>query len=220
MKESKIFFQPRVGTKYNEGFKGLKILILGESHYCGEACEPCAITTLPCCTKFTLNVMDRYIDYKNGLDSHESWMRTFTRFTNVLFGEQVHSKRLIEFWDSVIFYNYVQSSTNKSRIPPTYQQFKHSEDAFFEVLETYEPDAILIWGKRLWGNLPENGEWATESVSDSELALPFYYSVNNKKIPAFCLYHPSSSYFNYGSTVYIDEIFRSVASTKASNRYE
>ncbi len=35
-----VFFYPRIGKNYEmTGFNGIKLLILGESHYCDQECE-------------------------------------------------------------------------------------------------------------------------------------------------------------------------------------
>lgn len=209
-----VFYYPRVGKNYEKGFNGVKLFILGESHYCGEKCEICGKQSNNDCSDFTIKVLSRYINYKKGNGEHEDWMRTFTRFTNVLLEEQVDNETLIDFWDSVIFYNYVQSSTEGPRISPTSQQFKEGKDAFIEVLEEYKPDLILVWGERLWDNLPDIGRWGNENILDNENGRFYYYKIENKEIPAYSIYHPSTQYFNYEYSKYLKESIRLVSKLK------
>ncbi|NVN94043.1 MAG: hypothetical protein HXX18_02040 [Bacteroidetes bacterium] len=213
-----IFFNPRVGEDYeNKGFNGIKLLILGESHYCDDKrikCEICGIQSNNDCSNFTKGVLNRYFNYKKGKVKHEDWMRTFTRFTNVLLGNQVDNKTLIEFWDSVIFYNYVQSSTDGPRTSPTNLQFIESQAAFISILEENKPDLILVWGKRLWENLPNIGRWGDEDILDNANGHFYYYKVNNNEIPAYRIYHPSTSYFNYEYSKYLKEAIRIVSKSK------
>lgn len=68
------FYHPLVGSKYENG---IKLLILGESHYCNEGCYLCGIKSGYDCSQFTIEVLKRYVDYKNGNVNHESWMTTF-----------------------------------------------------------------------------------------------------------------------------------------------
>ncbi|KFF15726.1 hypothetical protein [Chryseobacterium sp. JM1] len=68
------FYHPIVGSKYENG---IKLLILGESHYCNEGCDLCGIKSGYDCSQFTIEVLKRYVDYKNGNGNHESWMTTF-----------------------------------------------------------------------------------------------------------------------------------------------
>lgn len=209
-----VFFYPHVGKNYEKGFNGIKLLILGESHYCGEECANCGKNSEYNCSDFTLKVLNRYLEYQKGNGEHENWMRTFTRFTNVMLEEQVNNETHIVFWDNVIFYNYVQSSTEGPRIPPSKQQFEESKDAFIEVLEKYMPDLILVWGKRLWENLPAIGWWGKENILDNGNGQFYYYKVKNKDIPAYRIYHPSTQYFNYEYSKYLKESMSLVSKMK------
>lgn len=211
---SHTFYYPLVGSKYKNGINGVKLLILGESHYCDEGCEVCGIKSGFDCSEFTIGVLERFINYKRRIGAHESWMTTFTRFTNVLFGEAIPDSKLIEFWDSIIFYNYVQSSTKGPRISPSFEQFDESKDSFFNILSIYKPDLIIVWGKRLWENLPDNGKWGNENILDGKYGKFYYYNTEGKKIPSFCVHHPSTSYYNYNYTKYFDEIFKIITKNK------
>lgn len=211
----KVFFNPRIGKNYNiGGYNNLKILILGESHYCESECEECGRQSNSECSNFTINVLERYFAYIKGTGVHEDWMRTFTRFTNVFFNERVSADKLLDFWDSVVFYNYVQSSTDGPRSKPSSQQFSDSKDAFFEVLKECMPDLIIVWGVRLWENLPNNGKWGNEYILDNESERFYFYEIEGKCIPAYCVYHPSTSYFNYEYSNYFKEVIRLVSKTK------
>jgi hypothetical protein len=204
-----VFFHPHVGKNYETtGFNGLKLLILGESHYCEYKCENCGKIHNKECAGFTIEVLTRFFKYKEGKVEFEDWMRTFTRFTNVLLEEEADNQTLLNFWDSVIFYNYVQSSTEGSRISPTDKQFEESKKAFLEILEYFKPDLILVWGKRLWDHMPDCGFWGKEDILDNFNDHFYYYEASGKKIPAYRIYHPSSQYFNYESSKYIKEAIR------------
>lgn len=172
-KWDKVFFEPHIGGKYFD-FKGTKLLILGESHYCGDCKENDEV-----CRKCTKDVLEeKYLEYKKSGKGHVRWMNTFTRFTNILFGEKISGEKLLKFWDSVIFYNYVQSSVEKSRTQPTEEQFKNSKDAFEEILTKCKPNLILVWGRRSWDNLDNSLE-------------------NDNRFEIFWIYHPSSpKYYN------------------------
>ena len=39
-----------------------------------------------------------------------------------------------------------------------------AEGYFFEVIEKYQPEYIIVWGKRLWNNLP-GADWRHENAS-------------------------------------------------------
>ena len=212
-----VFFKPYVGKNYFEkGYLGKKLLILGESHYCGERSaidSQCGIAEkclqLSKCCDITNNVLNGFFDSKKGIAEAEPWMRTYTRFTNIFLGEQVNNEELLEFWDCVMFYNYVQKPTKAPRISPENQEFEDSENAFFEVLEKYKPDLVIVWGARLEGKLPQKNK----TLSDFEiLNTPYhkihYYEVANKKIPAYAIYHPSSPSFSYDFHEFLKEALR------------
>ena len=39
----------------------------------------------------------------------------------------------------------------------TGEQYRQAGKAFFEVIEKYQPEYVIVWGKRLWNNLPNVG---------------------------------------------------------------
>lgn len=144
-------------------------------------------------------------------------MNTFTKFGNVFYNEWLCPEDSLEFWNSIIFYNYVQYSTEQARVSPKDKEFTNSENAFFAVLEKYNPDIIIAWGKRLWKNLPSNGFYKT--LDDEETSINdgkglYYYRIGNKDIPIFYVYHPSSSHFTYDSHSVLKEAFDKIAETK------
>lgn len=213
MEESKnVFFKPFIGKNYfNKGFNGVKLLVLGESHYCGEkgvGCKFCGVLSGKDCSDKTNEVISDFLNYKSGEVVYDNWMRTFTTFTNVIFGEPISNEMVIDFWNSVVFYNYVQSSTDGPRIPPDSNQFNDSINAFIEILEECKPDLIIVWGKRLWNYLPDIGREGNEKLLGNDAEGLYYYKVGEKEIPAYRVDHPSTPYFSYEYTKYIEEAIR------------
>ena len=49
-----------------------------------------------------------------------------------------------KFWESVMFYNYIQYAQGGPRIEPQNEHWANSEKAFKELLETYSPDYITV----------------------------------------------------------------------------
>ena len=205
-----VFFLPYVGNKYENGLilnedgtiesgktkgEGLKVLVLGESHYCGEECENCGIASACAenkCKEFTKNVVTYYLDYLNNKTEFEPWMNTFTKFGKALTGKDEHS---IDIWKSVIFYNYVQRAMNAARTSPSSEDFILSEDAFFEVLEKYKPNIIICWGKRLYNKLPNKGSKGEDIETEYEFIETWIYNIsNNQKSLVIPIYHPSAGF--------------------------
>ena len=204
-----VFFLPYVGNKYESGLrlkedgtieagteenKGLKVMVLGESHYCGDECAECGLASTckqNLCRKFTQDVITYYLDYLNGKEGveFEPWMNSFTKFGKALTGKD---ERSIDIWNSVIFYNYVQRAMNASRISPSYKDFENSKDAFFEVLEKYQPDIIICWGKRLYDNLPgTDGKEGDDLEIEEEYIETWIY---RGTIKVLTIYHPSAGF--------------------------
>ena len=207
-----VFFKPWVGKSYNQGYLGKQILVLGESHYCGHCKEnnQCGDLSIndDACRNFTTNTIKSFLNYQKGEEAHCRWMNTNTKFTNVFHNEKVNVETMLQFWDSIIFYNYVQFGTDGPRISPKKSEFSESEKAFFEVLKEYKPDIVIVWGKRLWDKLPNsiaNVDFHTLRNADEK----FYFSDKaGKKIQVYVIYHPSIGYFNYGCHDYLKKALR------------
>lgn len=167
-----INFLPWQGKNFAQGYRGKKILVLGESHYTEDGKGWQSITQ---------DVMERYINYITGKSPFEArWMNTFTKFAKAFQNGEMSNEEVAQFWQGVVFYNFVQFPTSGPRVAPTAQQFADSEKAFREVFAQYKPDIVIAWGGRLWENI------------SSELKAQF---------PMMFVMHPSASGFQY-ATVY------------------
>ena len=187
----KVFFQPWVGKNYKFGviFKK-KILIIGESHYCDE-CENCnEASAYAGCREFTQKVVEKYLS-----GTTELWSRTFRKFEKSLIGDREATSEQI--WQSIAFYNYLQVAVAKARQAGNYADYDKSEDAFYEVLNTLQPDVIFVWGvTRMYDNMPSN-VWkeGNEMIVDGYNVLNGYYTLDNdKRVRAVWVYHPSAAY--------------------------
>lgn len=200
-----VFFIPYIGDKYEQGYHGKKVLVLGESHYCADDDGNTSIEDYPEWESLTNEVIESFKEYLRGNKEHSNWMRTFTKFSRAFNNGDLPEEQIIDFWDHVAFYNYVQVPMVAPRQSPTEEQFAKSEKAFGEILETYHPDIIIVWGQRLWTKLPYTGEYLPKenTLINNGKGL-YYYKVKDKKIPAMYITHPSASSFHY-QTVY-DEL--------------
>lgn len=176
---SKIVFQPWVGSEYQTGgVYGYKVLVLGESHY-GEATDA---------TDETIGVVKEFV--------YEYWgapyQQTFLCFERALAGREISQEEREQLWNSVLFYNYFQKSTTGPRTAPDMAAQKDSEEAFRELLEQYQPDAIIVWGARLYQLLPAwDGTESKIKVGDDS-CLVWHYTIKGKQIPAMSVHHPSA----------------------------
>jgi hypothetical protein len=166
-------------------------MILGESHYCAnpetEATED-----------ITIKVIEDLLD---PFSEHEGYKNTYTKFAKAVVGEKQFSEESKkEFWQHVIFYNYVQTAISGARVSPTTEQFRNSEQAFFEILSQYQPDLIIVWGKRLYNNLPQQGTQLpdlqiSQGIYAGESSEVWSYTIGGKTIALLPITHPSASMF-------------------------
>lgn len=201
-----IGFLPWEGDKYGNGIlgydnnnsilygktlnQGKKIMVLGESHYCANP-ETEATKDI------TIKVIEDLLD---PLSEHEGYKNTYTKFAKSFIGNlQYNQQNKEDFWQHILFYNYVQSPITGTRIAPSDSQFKESEKAFFEILSKYQPDLVIVWGKRLYTNLPQSGK----QLADLEITQGQYvgkateiwsYQIGTKTIPIMPITHPSAGY--------------------------
>lgn len=186
-----IRYKPRKGKNYDSGgMFGLKLMILGESHY---EWKPGALTS---------NISDELINENiKGARSHRFYTNVFQAVT----GQSKRSAGLPavkEFWESVLFYNYVQVPVGeKPRKSPSTAMWKDSKPAVVQTVQKYEPDAILALGIRLWRRLKhleivdrlagETGRFAGQSTDcwirhiNHPSSVGFKWSKWNEKIARF-----------------------------------
>ena len=195
---SKINFRPWVGKNYQStGYKGKRILVLGESHYCikdlepgGRCCPLCKKENMKDdCYSQTEDVVNTFIHYYDG----ERYLQTFLCFERAIVGKELTQEEREELWQSVMFYNYIQFSQSGARIAPQADHWEKSELAFRELLEEYMPDYIIVWGVRLYNGLPNwDGEGSVLQISENAKTDVWTYNVKGKRIPAIKVHHPSS----------------------------
>ena len=93
----KLTFLPFIGKSYNNNnaFGNKRIMVLGESHY-GSVTSP----------DITRDVLARYLDPSL---EREGWMNTFLKFERSLVNKETTREDSRIIWDSLLFYNYVQT---------------------------------------------------------------------------------------------------------------
>lgn len=190
-----IFFLPFIGRYYaNGGLFDRRVMVLGESHYCDGGCCDCGNCRLyKQCANFTQDVLCDFLDETK---VRQKWMRTFVKFERSLVGKMTDWALRRKIWDSVMFYNYLQVAMTGPRKAGTSAQYKQAANAFFEVIDKYEPECIIVWGKRLWNNMP-NERWQDGDdivVDGNHIATGYYLLSNGKRAKVVAVYHPSGGY--------------------------
>lgn len=147
--ERGVRFLPWVGDRYDKSRFGVRLLVLGESHYGGQHSDQ----------NTTREVIEDCAQGKGRL-------RFFTVIANVLRGQGgwIEGSEIAEIFQEIAFYNFVQTLVgDKPRCRPTFQQWVAAREPFKVVLKELEPDAVLVLGFELRDHIPEwpgNVEWA------------------------------------------------------------
>lgn len=187
----KPLFRPWKPRGENPRLEGVRLLVLGESHY--EEPEDGVVDGAP-----ELAGLTRWVVQTWGL-SPPRRLGFFANLFAVLMGESWsldgdHGR----LWNSVFYYNYVQSLVHGGpRHAPTDAQFQASEAAFRIMLEDIRPEAVLVLGQRLWNNMATEDGWA----SDPPAALSrvcAYRLADGSAVYAVAINHPSSFGFSTG----------------------
>jgi len=179
-------FIPWKGENYETGFAGRHVLVLGESHYCASAED-----VKP---EMTCEIIR---DLFNPDSESEPYKNTYTKFAKAMLGrETLTFADKKTFWNSVAFYNFVQTAMTGPRLAPSTDDFKCSEGAFFEVMETLRPDLIIVWGSRLYNNLPRGGMQGPDlRAPDGKWIETWkYFLKDGSDVPVLPIMHPSAAF--------------------------
>src|SRR5579883_880864 len=142
-----VFFQPWVGERYEEGFCGRRLLVLGESHYDTWEDEIHKLGQT-----FTRGCVEEVL-------SREGGARLWKAVEQALLNEPLSSGWCTrggeELWRQFAFYNFVQTPVSgNANSKPRDEQFNDSHSQFLAVLEELRPERVLVCGTRLWSHMP------------------------------------------------------------------
>lgn len=139
-----ISFLPFIGHDYQSGgIFSKRIMVLGDSHYCDDIKD--AVPSI------TRDVINYYLDPAS---ENEGWMQTYKKFERSLVNKQTTYAESKEIWNSLLFYNFLQVPLNGPRVAGTADEYRDAASSFFEVIDRYKPQVIIVWGKRLWDKMP------------------------------------------------------------------
>lgn len=141
-------FLPWVGDDYEKGFRGRRLLVLGESHYdCWNG------------KKHELNKEITRINVEWAIRRKDS-----AEFYKYVEQALLNETRVggwapgggDPLWRQLAVYNFVQSPVRGGAgVRPTSEQFTRSNPQFRTVLEFLRPERVWVCGIGLWGKMEE-----------------------------------------------------------------
>jgi hypothetical protein len=135
-------FEPWIGNRYESGgLNGIRLLVLGESHY-GEPEDEGA--------GFTIGIIRMY--------AQDRRFRFFTVTQKLVSGQTgyVTNEQRREFWEHVAFYNFIQKFPGREpKIRPTEQMWADACDPYLRTIDELKPHLVIALGFDLGRRIPE-----------------------------------------------------------------
>jgi len=137
----KRIFNPWVGANYQTGGAiGIRILILGESHYGTRGRE----------SSDTTPKLIRRLGQDCRFAFYTKVQKLIQNRTDYVTDDERRS-----FWDDVAFYNFIQRFPGDGpRIRPTEKMWAHAPDAYLQTVRELKPELIIIMGRELQSHVP------------------------------------------------------------------
>lgn len=145
MNKSTVRFAPWIGSHYAEGFRGLRILLVCESHYGGKQHERPTVT--PELIK-ALALGEKHPQATRKLGRHAHFAKIMAALTNAKRSGNISSAQKREFWNGVAYYNFLQEFVSETRVLPPTDAWERGKRAFTEVLAVLAPDLIVCFSLR------------------------------------------------------------------------
>jgi hypothetical protein len=128
----------QIPRRFWKGTKFSGLLILGEAHY--------GLSPKDDDAEATVKLIERTIaGWKFGF---------YTKVAQVVTGQLAPNINRAEFWPTVAFHNFVQSSVGKAGERPTREQWDLGHELLPAVIQELRPTHILVLGKDSMKNLP------------------------------------------------------------------
>lgn len=134
-------FYPWIPPGDDPRFRGIRLLIMGESHY--DEGKPFKDEEK---REHTRQVVRDWAAEATG------YQKFFVNIYRTLNDDDADwsSPQFRQFWNSVHFCNYVQRFMRQPGDRPTKSDFAASADAFHDTLDELKPDAVLVVSKATW----------------------------------------------------------------------
>lgn len=198
-----VFFDPWVGSCYDSGINGKKIMIMGHVHVCSD-CIECGIIKDrdEGCASLTNKAVKDYIKWRETGEykkEYKGWLKTYFNFAKAFFGYEPDFKQeKCELWDKVLFYNYVQRAVADWNQKPNSEAYEKSQVPFMEVINEYDPDIIIVWGADAFNNAPYGGKDEEPITFENIKAKRYIYTLNSgKQCSMIKIHHPSMCFSSF-----------------------
>jgi len=197
---SDILFKPWKGGSYDSSASILnkKTLVLGGSHYIEGEFDIKEPSTRKELAEFTREVVGYYLDP----NCADTWKKTYSTFINSVYGHDTSPDERKAFFDSVVFYNYLQEAAGEDAYSAHEYDYNAPQhfNAFLQVIREHRPEVIIAWGSHVWNALPNNWGYG-EANKDTEIVIdgkPFNqcyeYPFEDSTITLVGAHHPSAGY--------------------------
>lgn len=177
-----MFFTPRIGSRYQEGFRGLRTLVLGAHHICLSKCPYKEL----CCYPDTVRQRDYgcplYAEFDNStaespeaelclhnsniieIDAFcddEAGYPAYSTFTKYLLGRKdaLTPEEKFDLWDHLAFTNLLQCYVPKKVVSP-YSENRLSYDvaipSLANLLKELKPQVVYVWERITYEAITHN----------------------------------------------------------------
>lgn len=142
-------FLPYVGSAYAEGIDGVRVLLLGESHYIADEASIAKAGGLRFYTRYIFGDCPRV--------GTRAW-GTFFRTLDSIVARKVNpvNEDAAISWSRVAFANFVQKPVGDgARIRPDAEGWESGRRAFPHLLGTLAPHVVLVVGRQAFNQTPD-----------------------------------------------------------------
>jgi hypothetical protein len=191
---SVVRFAPWVGGHYaSGGLRGLRVLLVSESHYGNSKYERPNVT--PEIVKaLALGLIHPHSRGKFG--RHPHYAKIFAATNNRSSAGIFRRMERSAFWENVAYFNFIQQMLPASRSEPPPGAWTRGKPAFAEVVKVLQPQLVICFSSR-------NGARVRALSGD---------------VPVAVVNHPSARFSYLGANPVIAEGFRSALAHVASGR--
>jgi hypothetical protein len=176
-----VYFYPWIGERYENSRFGMRVLVLGESHYKWEKDPEGKMKDLG------HEITKELVEEEGGTHYF------FKKIPSLFWRAELSDQAAKEQWLHLAFYNYIQEALEGPKQIPTHAQWKSAEEPFREVLERLRPSALLVLGARLWAHTPNfEGARENEIVHPKGPRKVWRYEFPWGDVLASSIHHPSA----------------------------